>query len=146
MYYDVVALGVVVSILFSELTQLSPGGLVVPGYLALCLKTPERIVYTVAVALLAWGGVRLIGNVAILYGRRIFAAMVLASFVISWLANLVLPWNPGVAGCLVAGILAREFERQGLGKTAVSLGIVTAVLALLLLAFGHPVLGLGGAA
>lgn len=49
MYYDVVALGVVVSILFSELTQLSPGGLVVPGYLALCLKTPERIVYTVEI-------------------------------------------------------------------------------------------------
>lgn len=141
MYYDVVMLGVVVSILFSELTQLSPGGLVVPGYLALSLKTPERIVYTVAVALLAWGAVRLLGNVTILYGRRIFAAMVLISFLISRIGSFVLPWNPGLVGCLVAGILAREFDRQGFVKTAVSLGIVTAILALLLLLWGHPVLG-----
>ena len=30
MYYDIIVLGVVLSILFSELTRLTPGGRVVP--------------------------------------------------------------------------------------------------------------------
>ncbi len=55
MYYDIVVLGVVISVLFSELTQLSPAGLVVPGYIALNLKSPERIFYTLLIALLTWG-------------------------------------------------------------------------------------------
>ena len=41
-----------------------------------------RIVYTLAVAVAAWGIAKLLGNVMILYGRRRFAVMVLLSFAI----------------------------------------------------------------
>lgn len=40
MYYEIVLAGVAISLLFVELTGLSPAGLIVPGYLALCLQTP----------------------------------------------------------------------------------------------------------
>lgn len=69
MYYEIVLAGVAISLLFVELTGLSPAGLIVPGYLALCLQTPWRIVYTLAVAVAAWGIAKLLGNVMILYGR-----------------------------------------------------------------------------
>ena len=39
MYYEIVLAGVAISLLFVELTGLSPAGLIVPGYLALCLQT-----------------------------------------------------------------------------------------------------------
>ena len=48
MYYDIIVLGVVVSILFSELTRLSPAGLVVPGYFVLSLHSPMRAVLPAA--------------------------------------------------------------------------------------------------
>ena len=56
MYHEIVLIGVAVSLLFTELTGFSPAGLIVPGYIVLCLQTPVRIVYTLVIALLAWGG------------------------------------------------------------------------------------------
>ena len=53
MYHEVVLLGVAVSLMFSELTGLSPAGLVVPGYIALSLQTPGRVLYTLLLALLS---------------------------------------------------------------------------------------------
>jgi len=46
MYNEVVLAGVALSLIFSELTGLSPAGLVVPGYIALSLQNPSRVVYT----------------------------------------------------------------------------------------------------
>ena len=82
MYYDIIVLGVVVSILFSELTRLSPAGLVVPGYFVLSLHSPMRAAYTLLIAFLALGAEKLLGRVMILYGRRSFAALILLSFLI----------------------------------------------------------------
>ena len=46
----------------------------------------------------------------------------------------------GLIGCLVPGIIAQEFERQGIWPSLLSLGIVTGILALVMLWFGLPVL------
>ena len=128
MYYEIVLAGVAISLLFVELTGLSPAGLIVPGYLALCLQTPWRIVYTLAVAVAAWGIAKLLGNVMILYGRRRFAVMVLLSFAIDLLA-----YDPGMIGVLVPGIMAQELERQGFLKSLVPLAAVVGILALIMM-------------
>ena len=39
MHYEIVTAGVIVSLIFIELTGISPAGLIVPGYLALSLQT-----------------------------------------------------------------------------------------------------------
>lgn len=143
-YYDIVVLGVVVSILFTEITQLSPAGLVVPGYIVLNLRMPGRILSTLAVALLALGIVKLLGNVMILYGRRSFAAMVLVSFLLGWLPGTlgILAAAPPMIGCLVSGIIARECDRQGILRSLAALAVVVGILALILLLLGHPALNL----
>jgi poly-gamma-glutamate biosynthesis protein PgsC/CapC len=144
LYNDIVVLGVVVSILFTELTGLSPAGLIVPGYIALCLQTPGRIAYTLVIVLLALGAAKLLGQGIILYGRRKFAAMILLSFLINLLLEQsgLLTYNPGVIGCLVPGIIAQECDRQGIIPTLVSLGIAVGILALIMLWSGTPVLGI----
>ena len=146
MYYDIIVLGVVVSILFSELTRLSPAGLVVPGYFVLSLHSPMRAAYTLLIAFLALGAEKLLGRVMILYGRRSFAALILLSFLIDGAIQASGIWagNPGMIGCLVAGILARELERQGIVRSLGALGVVTGILSLLLRAMGHPVFGTQG--
>ena len=130
MYYEIVLAGVAISLLFVELTGLSPAGLIVPGYLALCLQTPWRIVYTLAVAVAAWGIAKLLGNVMILYGRRRFAVMVLLSFAIDL---GLLAYDPGMIGVLVPGIMAQELERQGFLKSLVPLAAVVGILALIMM-------------
>jgi poly-gamma-glutamate biosynthesis protein PgsC/CapC len=134
--------GIVISLIYAELTGLSPAGLVVPGYIALCLWAPQRIAYTLLIAAAAWGASKLLENVLILYGRRRFAVMILLSYFLSLLVlhSGVLPYDPGVIGYLVPGIMAQEFEKQGLFKSLVSLGIVVGILALVMLWQGVPVL------
>lgn len=135
MYHEIVVAGVAISLIFSELTGLSPAGLIVPGYIVLSLQTPQRVVYTLAVALLAWGCVRLLSRWMILYGRRRFAVLILLSFAINAaiVGVGVLPYDPGIIGVLVPGIIAKEVEKQGIVKSLLSLAVVVGVLALLMM-------------
>lgn len=135
MYHEVVLVGVAVSLLFSELTGLSPAGLVVPGYIALSLQTPQRVLYTLLIAMLAWGAARLLERWMILYGRRRFAVLILLSFVINEVVvgTGILPYDPGMIGVLVPGIMANEVEKQGLLKSLLSLSVVVGILILLMM-------------
>lgn len=138
MYYEIVLLGVIVSILYYEFVGLSPGGLIVPGYIALCLQTPNRIIYTLVLSLMALGIGKLINRVMILYGRRRFAAMILITVALHCAIDFsgILPLNPGMIGVLVPGILAQDMERQGVLKSLLSLFIVTGILAIIMMWFG----------
>ena len=142
MYNEVVLIGVAVSLLFSEFTGLSPAGIVVPGYIALSLQSPARVCYTLAVALLAWGCARLLNRWMILYGRRRFAVLILLTYVLNTLivGSGVLPFNPGMIGAVVPGIIANEFEKQGIVKSLLSLGVVTGILVLIMMWKGMRVL------
>ena len=137
MYNKIVVLGIMASILFTELTGLSPAGIIVPGYIVLSLRTPRRIVYTIIVALLAWAISRVLSNFVIIYGRRRFAMMILIAFFI----DLTLGYTikdfgiPSMIGILVPGIMASEFEKQGVFKSLFSLGIVVGILSLVLISF-----------
>ena len=135
MYHEVVLAGVAVSLLFSEFTGLSPAGLVVPGYIALSLQTPVRVVYTLLIALIAWGVARVLSRWMILYGRRRFAVLILLSFLINALIvrSGLLPYDPGMIGVLVPGIIANEVEKQGALKSLLSLAVVVGVLVLLMM-------------
>lgn len=142
MYYEIVVLGVAVSLLFVELTGISPAGLIVPGYIALSLQSPRRVAYTLAVAFLTWGAARLLGRFMILYGRRRFAVMVVLAFCIDQIVTQtgLLPYDPGMIGVLVPGIMAQEMDRQGAVKSLVALAVVVGILALVMMARGMQVL------
>ena len=130
MYHEIVLIGVAVSLLFTELTGFSPAGLIVPGYIVLCLQTPVRIVYTLVIALLAWGGGKLLGNFMILLAFTI--DLIIAS-------SEILPYDPGIIGVLVPGIIANELERQGAVKSLMSLAVVVGILALIMMGMGMQV-------
>ena len=138
MYAEVIVVGILVSLVFSELTGISPGGLITAGYLALALSSPIKPLLTLAVALLTLGVYSLLSRFLILYGRRRFAVMVLVSLLISRLVTL-LPLgsaNLSVVGYLIPGILAKECDRQGLWVTLAATAAATAVTVLLCLLLG----------
>ena len=138
MYHEIVLAGVAISLLFAELTGLSPAGLVVPGYIALSLQTPQRVVYTLVLAFAAWGIAKFLARFMILYGRRRFAVLILLAFVVDLAVNAagILSYDPGMIGVLVPGIIAQEMEKQGVVKSMLSLGVVVGILVLLMLRQG----------
>ncbi len=141
---DIIIIGVLVSLVYFELTGFSPSGLVVPGYIALCLSTPQRVVYTLAVVFLTFGLAKALSCVIIMYGRRRFALVIVLSYVIHHiiLAFGFFTYNPGIVGVLVPGIMAQEFEKQGVVNSLVSLGIVLSVIVLIMFWNGIPVFSL----
>ena len=134
MYHNVLLLGILASLLYTELTGLSPAGLIVPGYLVLSLQSPHRVLYTAVVVLLTLLSAKLLNRWIILYGRRQFAVMVVLSAVIHMgISSLQGAQLPDLIGTLIPGIIANDCLRQGVVKSLCSLAIVTGLLALLLL-------------
>lgn len=142
MSYEVILLGVLVSLFFTEISGLS-AGLIVPGYLALCLQSPLRIAYTLLIALAAAGICKLLSRVWILYGRRRFVLLLLLTYLLNLGMNAlgILPGGLNVIGVLVPGIIGREIDRQGILDSMLAFGVTTGLLSVILLLFDYPVFG-----
>lgn len=140
MYNDTILLGVLVSLIYTELTGLS-AGLIVPGYLVLYLHSPARLGYTLLVAGAAALICRGLSRFVILYGRRRFAVLILLTFFLSMAVDALGLAQLSVVGVVLPGIIARELDRQGPRDALLSMSVTTALTALALLAFGRGLAG-----
>jgi len=141
MIYQAIGIGIVVSFAFYEIVGLSPGGIVVPGYIALFLDQPVKILVTLLVAFLTYYAVNMLSNYIILYGRRRFLSMILVGFLLKWLIEGLIIKMPvsGIEfqsiGFIIPGLIANEMKRQGIFSTLYSLTIVSIIVRLILLLF-----------
>src|SRR2546426_4529908 len=131
-----VFVGIAVSMFWYERSLLSPGGVVVPGYVALfLLLRPEVVAYTLAIALTTAALMRYASRFTILFGRRRFAVTMLAAMSLSIAIELIVgPFtglDPGfqVIGFIIPGLIANEVLRQKIIPTLSTLGIVSAITA-----------------
>ena len=134
-----IGVGLVVSLLFSELFGLVPGGLVVPGYIALYLHRPGEVLMTLAAALITFALVRAASSVVILYGRRRTVLMVLTGYLVGLaLRQLAMGYDGpldaplDLIGYIIPGLIAIWLDRQGVTETLSSLITISAVVRLLL--------------
>ncbi|MBP7205197.1 MAG: poly-gamma-glutamate biosynthesis protein PgsC [Candidatus Cloacimonetes bacterium] len=132
-----VGLGVIISLIFSEMLGASAGGIVVPGYLALYLDKPMQILGTLIVSLLTWGIIRIIGRFTLIYGKRRMVLSILIGFILGWASRLLVFQNTTVytyqlqsIGYIVPGLIANWFERQGFVKTITAMGVAAIVVRL----------------
>lgn len=138
---ELAVLALLISLIFTELTNLLPGGIIVPFYFALYLDDPVKIIATVVSALIAMVVVKFLSRYTILYGRRKFALYLIIGilekilFTYLYFGNSYMFYNLSMTiGYLVPGILGREMEKQGVVKTLGSLTIVTLIIRLLQIA------------
>lgn len=136
---NIVLLGVIISIIFFEITNISPGGIIVPGLMALYIKQPERMVYTIIVAILTYLIVKFISKYLIIFGKRRFVLMIFTSILLNIVLNLILNissismLNISIIGYTIAGLIANDIYKQGIKKTIPALVIVTAVVELIVI-------------
>ena len=138
---ELAVLALLVSLIFTEFTNLVPGGIIVPFYFALYLDDPVKIIATVVSSVIAMLLVKLLSRYMILYGRRKFALYLIIGilekiiFTYFYFGNSYMFYNLSMTiGYLVPGILGREMEKQGIAKTLVSLTTVVLVIRLLQIA------------
>ncbi len=128
MIFQSIGLGLVVSLVFSEILGLAAGGLVVPGYIALYMDQPLRILGTVLASLVTYAFIRLVGRFVLLYGRRTMVFSVLAGFLFGYLTRHILVFNDAMQlgvdtsviqsiGYIIPGLIAYWMMRQGVVET-----------------------------
>ncbi|MDO5016015.1 MAG: poly-gamma-glutamate biosynthesis protein PgsC/CapC [Eubacteriales bacterium] len=140
MYNEMIIVGILLSLAYSELSGLSPGGVIVPAYFAINFVYPERALYTFVCALVTSLIVKTVFAKFVIYGRRMFVLCIALSFCLNFILQLVAFPVPGYISYLVPGILAREFERQGFISTTISLIIVSGLTLLVLTLLGNPII------
>jgi poly-gamma-glutamate biosynthesis protein PgsC/CapC len=137
-----IIVGIVIAMLWYEKRNLSPGGVIVPGLVALFVVTrPLVIIYTLLVAFLTMLIVKKASDHVILFGRRRFSALMLISFGIAWLLELATNATEGmsaefqVIGFIIPGLIANEMQRQGTFETLYTFATITTVTLLVLFIF-----------
>jgi poly-gamma-glutamate biosynthesis protein PgsC/CapC len=136
-----VGIGLVVSLVFTELFGLAAGGMVVPGYLALCMSRPLDVGLTIGAGLLTYAVGAALESFLIVYGRRRTVVMILLGYLIGmglrWMVDghLVLDGDPAaVIGYIIPGLIAIWLARQGVVETLASLLTASVVVRLVLIA------------
>ncbi|NLP17671.1 MAG: poly-gamma-glutamate biosynthesis protein PgsC [Firmicutes bacterium] len=113
--------GLLIAIFCHEVFGLSPGGLVVSGYLGYFLLEPQRIIITLFFATITMMLVQLLEGKMLLYGRRKFLLAILIGAVLPRLAAAILgPTYFGLGssiGVIIPGLLARDMDTQGVWPT-----------------------------
>ncbi len=129
------AVSIVVSIvfgfLFGEATGWLSGGLVAPGYFALYVDQPLRILMTWTAAMLALLVVKLLSCVTILFGRRRFMAFILTGILAGALLDALTGWlfvgtpEMRAIGYVVPGLIANDSWKQGPWRTLLASAVIT---------------------
>ena len=134
-----VGLGLILSLISSEVLGIAAGGMVVPGYVALVLHEPLRVVGTVLVALATLGVLQIIKRFVFVYGRRRIVFTVLIGFLLGWLSREYLAFHTHntdlefhSVGLIIPGLVANWMDRQGVIET-IAMMIITAIFVRLLL-------------
>ena len=143
MFTESIAIGLVFGFFFYEWVGFSPGGFVVPGYIALYWDRPIVIISTLMISLITYGTVYLLSQVAILYGRRRFIFMIIAGFAFQWLFKLlvvkthILNIEIDTIGYIIPGLIANEMGRQRILPTLSSMIIISVMVRLILIVLGY---------
>jgi poly-gamma-glutamate biosynthesis protein PgsC/CapC len=127
-----IALGLVFSLVCYLTTNLSPGGMITPGWIALTLVTDVRMAgLMVVVAAGTYFMTKLLQRTVILYGKRLFAAVVLCAVVMQTTVMLALNhefpllYTSQTLGFIVPGLVSYQMVRQPMAATVISTTAVT---------------------
>jgi gamma-polyglutamate biosynthesis protein CapC len=135
---QVAALGLSLGLLFSLgcylITNLSPGGMITPAWLALTLvHDVRRLLMILAVTATTWAGTVLVRRFVILYGKRLFASVVMLGVFLQMTLYLILVkqspllFAQETLGFIVPGLIAYQLIRQPVVATTVATAAVTGV-------------------
>lgn len=133
-----IGIGLAISLMFSEMFGLAAGGMVVPGYVALHLTDPAAVLLTLGAGLLTFIVVRLLGSLAIIYGRRRTVLMILIGYLTGGAVRYLLghmgtDTEYAVIGYIIPGLIAIWLDRQGVIETFSSLVTASVVVRLVLI-------------
>lgn len=140
MVLESVGIGLVISLVFSELFGLVAGGLVVPGYMALYIDRPLAVLSTLAASLATLGLIRFLAYFMFIFGRRRMVLTIIFGFLLGSALRTAgdlrlagFPLDLAPVGYIIPGLLANWMDRQGVVPTLATLVIASVLVRLILI-------------
>ena len=122
----------VLSLFLTETLGVTAGGIIVPGYIAMNLESPERLVITFGVSILTFLIIKLLSKFIMVYGKRRLVLALLIGFLLGYLSRSENMITAGlgtadfiVIGNIIPGLIANWMDRQGILRT-ISTVLITA--------------------
>ena len=127
-----IGIGMVLSLFLTETLGVTAGGIIVPGYIAMNLESPERLVITFGVSILTFLIIKLLSKFIMVYGKRRLVLALLIGFLLGYLSRSEKMITAGlgttdfiVIGNIIPGLIANWMDRQGVLRT-ISTVLITA--------------------
>ena len=127
-----IGIGMCLSLILTETLGVTAGGIIVPGYIALYIHEPFKIIITFSVSLLVLFIIRFLSNYMFIYGKRRLVLSLILGFFFGYLSKIYLAPDLSSIGNIIPGLLASWMDRQGALKT-ISVVIIIAVATRLIL-------------
>ena len=127
-----IGIGMVLSLFLTETLGVTAGGIIVPGYIAMNLENPERLVITFGVSIITFLLIKLLSQFIMVYGKRRLVLALLIGFLLGYLSRSENMITAGlgttefmVIGNIIPGLIANWMDRQGVLRT-ISTVLITA--------------------
>ena len=127
-----IGIGMVLSLFLTETLGVTAGGIIVPGYIAMNLENPERLVITFGVSIITFLFIKLLSQYIMVYGKRRLVLALLIGFLLGYLSRSENMITAGlgttdfiVIGNIIPGLIANWMDRQGVLRT-ISTVLITA--------------------
>ena len=135
-----IGIGMVLSLFLTETLGVTAGGIIVPGYIALNLESPERLVITFGISIITFLLIKLLSQFIMVYGKRRLVLALLIGFLLGYLTrsenNLVSSLTEldfVVIGNIIPGLIANWMDRQGVLRTICTVLITAGVTKLIIM-------------
>ena len=127
-----IGIGMVLSLFLTETVGVTAGGIIVPGYIAMNLESPQRLIITFGISILTFLIIKLLSKFIMVYGKRRLVLALLIGFLLGYLSRSENIITAGlgttdfmVIGNIIPGLIANWMDRQGVLRT-ISTVLITA--------------------
>jgi len=138
-----IGLGMIFSLLMSEIIGLTAGGIIVPGWIAIHLHNPMSVIVTFSIAIIVFLIIQGLSKFIFIYGKRRLVISLLLGFIFglifnTYLSDILSFGDSGIKiysiGFIIPGMIANWMNRQGVIRT-ISIILITAPVVQLIIMF-----------
>ena len=135
-----IGIGMVLSILATETLGVTAGGIIVPGYIAMNLDSPSRLLATFGISIIVYLIIKLLSNFILIYGKRRLVSALLLGFLLGYFMRFennilsgLMDMDFIVIGNIIPGLIANWMDRQGVLRTIFTVLITAGVTKLFIM-------------
>ena len=129
-----IGIGMVLSLFLTETLGVTAGGIIVPGYIAMNLDSPPRLVVTFGISIIVYLIIKILSNFILIYGKRRLVLALLLGFLLGYftrsennLLSGLLDSDFIVIGNIIPGLIANWMDRQGVLRTVCTVLITAGI-------------------